>query len=93
MSLFVLVFADFSFSTFPSRNGGPLGVAGEALVVRQQTNDPAPEMRLAQEVRYGLAALGVEVSGRLVGEQHGMYSKHHLAFLSGVLSCERGWAS
>ena len=70
-----------------------MGVAGEALVVRHRTNDPAPGMRRAQEVRYGLAALGVEVSGRLVGEKDGMYSNHHRVFASGVLACGRGLAS
>jgi len=70
-----------------------VGVAGEALVVPHQTNDPAPGMRLAQEVRYGLAALGVEVSGRLVGEQDGVYSNHRRVIAGGVLSCGRGWAS
>ena len=48
---------------------GAVGVAGEAGIVRDHADRRALPVQVAQELHHGVAVLGIEVPGRLVGEQ------------------------
>ena len=47
-----------------------IGVAGVARIVRDHADGRAALMQLVQQVHHRLAALRIEVAGRLVGEQN-----------------------
>src|SRR5437899_150207 len=53
-----------------------LGMPRVSRIVRDHANRRPGLVQLAEEVHHGLAAAGIEVSGRLVGEQNQRLARH-----------------
>lgn len=52
-----------------------LGMAGKAVIVRDHANGCSFTMEFSQQLHYGFAVFGVEVTCRFIGEQYGRLAR------------------